>query len=1127
MLREKSRQFVPLYLNVAASLLVPWMNRPKTMNLVCLLFLTFGLVMFFLANAQDSSRPQLGQSQSRTRQDRILVQPKRGVSLPQMAAVHTQIGAEVIKTLTDSENLQVIHVPQGISPINLIARYQKSELVQAAEPDFLVHTSVVPNDPAFLDGTQWGLNNVGQSGGISDADIDAPEGWDTLNSASNIVVAVVDTGIRYTHEDLAANIWLNPKEIAGNGKDDDNDGIVDDIHGINAITGSGDPWDDAGHGTHVAGIIGAVGNNSKGIVGVAWRVQIMACKFMDSTDNGSISDAIQCIDYARTHGAQVINASWGGPNSSSFLQNAISKARQAGIIFVAAAGNDARDNDATPTYPSGFNLDNIVAVAATTHSDTLADYSNFGATTVDLAAPGSAIYSTYNSTDSAYTYLSGTSMATPHVSGALALLRARYSGDTYLQLINRLLAASDPLPTLVGKCVTGGRLNLQKALGPGLVADFTANPTSGNLPLTVNFVDASQGTIAGWLWNFGDGTTSSTVQNPTHVFGREGNFTVTLTVTGANGSIGSKSRLISVVANYRIQATSFNWIDPTGMTTLSFTDNGVSTAELLPFTFNFYGQNYDHIYVAANGMVGFVNQGLDSAANTDLPTAASPNAAIYPYWDDLNPAAGGSVWIGTDGASPSREMVVSWISVPHRSKPPTTLTFQVVLYENSNRIQFQYLDVDPSRNLGAGRSATIGIENETGLIAAKYSYNGSTLISNKQAILFVPSSSGGMSVGPASSLAASGNIGGPLSPGSQVYNVQNTGNSTLNWTASKSQNWVTLSPMIGSLAPGQITAVSVTINPNANSLPAGSYADTITFVNVDNGIGNTTRSVSLAVNGTTAVLTVTPEIGLISSGISGGAFYPLSQIYTLINTGDANLSWSASSTQSWLSLSATSGSLAAGESATVTISINSAAGQLTQGSYSDTLTFANVTNGKGNTSRPVALTVTAPNLPPNVSLSSPADGAMFTASAGITLKAEATDGDGSVSKVAFFAGATLLGTVTNAPYTFIWSNVMAGSYSLTANATDNQGATASSPALNISVFDVKQPALSPEVEITNNRWSFTLLNAIPGAEYQFQISSDLSNWSSLSTIVAQLETVSFTYTGTVGGSEFFRALLIQ
>jgi len=356
--------------------------------------------------------------------DRLLIKPRSGLNL---SLLHILLGTSVLQTSPVIGNLQIVSVPEGAVVESLLAVFRQSGLVEYAEPDFQGEALVEPNDSSFVDGSLWNLHNTGQGGGAADADIDAPEGWDAQNTAEHVVVAVIDTGVRYTHEDLAANIWVNPDETAGNGIDDDGNGYTDDVHGINAIINSGDPNDDHGHGTHVSGIVGGVGNNRVGVVGVCWRVQIMACKFLEPSGNGLISDAIKCIDYARSKGADVINTSWGSPTfNSAALRDAFDSARQAGIIVTAAAGNSAESNDTHPLYPASYDLENIISVAATTRTDGLAAFSNYGATTVDVAAPASRVFSCWNGSDSDYRYLDGTSMAAPHVAGTCALVRARY-----------------------------------------------------------------------------------------------------------------------------------------------------------------------------------------------------------------------------------------------------------------------------------------------------------------------------------------------------------------------------------------------------------------------------------------------------------------------------------------------------------------------------------------------------------------------------------------------------------------------------------------------------------------------------------------------------------------------------
>jgi subtilisin family serine protease len=315
-----------------------------------------------------------------------------------------------------------------------------------------------------VDGTLWGLNNYGQNGGTAGADIDAPDAWDVLTSASNIVVAVLDSGIRATHEDLASNMWVNP---------------TDGGNGYNAFTGTNNPSDDGtSHGTMVAGVLGAVGNNGKGVCGVAWRVRMMACKCLDS-GSGSDSTVIACIDYALANGAKIINASFDSPTPSLALSNAIVAARDAGVIWVASAGNNTYNVEVNPSYPTCYGIDNVVSVAYTTRTDALGGFSNYGATHVALAAPGDQIYTTFAASDSYYwppngLNLAGTSFSAPYVSGACALLMAQYPADSYQQIISRLLSSTDPLSSLAGKCRTGGRLNLRKALRTILIATVPA-----------------------------------------------------------------------------------------------------------------------------------------------------------------------------------------------------------------------------------------------------------------------------------------------------------------------------------------------------------------------------------------------------------------------------------------------------------------------------------------------------------------------------------------------------------------------------------------------------------------------------------------------------------------------------
>jgi len=374
-------------------------------------------------------------------------------------AAESREGRRLIRKFARFDDLRVLAPAAGETAAEAVTRLRATGRYEFVEPDYLLHADATPNDSRFT--TQWSLANSGQSNGVVGADISATAAWDTLNDASSVIVAVVDSGARLTHGDLAANLWRNPAPTIG------------DVNGIRATGGrgvitNGDPTDDEGHGTHVAGIIGAVGNNGSagaGITGVAWKIQLMPLKFLTASGSGSTSDAVACIDYAVGHGAAIINASYGesGGVFSQAQYLAIRRARDAGVIFVAAAGNDGTNLDISPHYPASYALDNVISVGASGRRDEAASFSNYGAS-VELFAPGSEILSLGYTSDTGTLVASGTSMAAPHVSGALALLKARFPSDSPRQLINRLLRSVDTPAGIAGKSQTRGRLNLARAL---------------------------------------------------------------------------------------------------------------------------------------------------------------------------------------------------------------------------------------------------------------------------------------------------------------------------------------------------------------------------------------------------------------------------------------------------------------------------------------------------------------------------------------------------------------------------------------------------------------------------------------------------------------------------------------
>ena len=445
--------------------------------------------------------------------DRVLTRFANNVTPARRTQIVAALGgAQITREYKLVPGLCLLQLPGGQTLADALQTLNRTPGVLYAEPDYQVKAfATMPNDPRFSE--LWGMNNTGQSGGTADADIDAPEAWDLTTGSRQVIVAVIDTGVDYTHPDLMNNIWTNPGEIPGNGIDDDGNGFVDDVHGYDFVNGDADPMDDNDHGTHCSGTIGGEGNNGVGVAGVCWQVQIMGLKFLDASGSGSTADAVSCIEYATLMGAKVMNNSWGGGAYEQSLKDAIDTAGSAGLVFVAAAGNDyGNNNDTNPSYPASYASSNIVAVMSTDRNDVMSDFSNYGQTSVDLAAPGTDILSC--APGGGYQLMSGTSMATPHVSGACALLFSANPMLTVAALKQTLISTVDP--TLPGQCVSGGRLNLARAVSsvgaawltftppgatnvaPGTVAEITVGfqageldpgTYSGDIVITCNDVD--------------------------------------------------------------------------------------------------------------------------------------------------------------------------------------------------------------------------------------------------------------------------------------------------------------------------------------------------------------------------------------------------------------------------------------------------------------------------------------------------------------------------------------------------------------------------------------------------------------------------------------------------------------
>lgn len=400
----------------------------------------------------------------------VLVKFKTGVSSEAIDALTARLHDRVEDRLENAEGWEAIDDLDNADAASIVAQYSQLPEVEYAEPNYEINLEetnagplvpILPHDPQFND--QWALANSGQKGGKQGADISATLAWATTTGTDKLVVAVLDTGVDYTHEDLVENMWVRPATMAP--YHDNELGTIDDLNGFNAIDTAADPMDDNGHGTHCAGIIGAEGENSIGIAGVNWKVQIMPLKFLNAGGSGSTKDAIEAINYVINRkkagvNVRIISASWGSTQKSRALGDIIRKAYENDILFVAAAGNSSVDNDRTPHYPSSY--PNVISVAALDRNDQLASFSNFGVKSVMIGAPGVDILSTWLGNE--YEEKSGTSMATPVVSGVAALILSKNPDMSVEDLRKRLMDSTDPIIALKGKTVSGGRINAAKAL---------------------------------------------------------------------------------------------------------------------------------------------------------------------------------------------------------------------------------------------------------------------------------------------------------------------------------------------------------------------------------------------------------------------------------------------------------------------------------------------------------------------------------------------------------------------------------------------------------------------------------------------------------------------------------------
>ena len=662
-----------------------------------------------------------------------------------------------------------------------IKALKASGQVLYAEPDYPLSINAIPDDSSFS--SLYGLHNTGQSGGTDDADIDAPEAWDITTGATSVVVAVIDTGVQYDHPDLVDNMWVNPGEIAGDGLDNDGNGYIDDVHGINCIddgnsANDGDPNDDNSHGTHVAGTLGAQGNNGIGITGVAQEVSIMALKYLNSSGNGVTSDAVTCLAYIHNmktmHGINIklSNNSWGGGGFSLALFDAIEQTGNDGVLFIAAAGNDGTDNDQLAHFPSSFELDSVIAVAATDSNDNAYAFTNFGESSVDLGAPGVSIFSTVP--NDGFANKTGTSMATPHVAGAAALLWANEPGLSIQKVKQLLLDTVDSISALQDITLTGGRLNINNALtctsgvssqrmhtllpadniialvgedmpfmvrlsecgDPILGALVTVTPDNGDA--LFNLLDDGLGVDT----TAGDGVYSG-VWNPNAI--EIVNFTLAFGVLNDQRSLNAL-----LVPDYAVDDTyPFAWNEINTQTDIGLANVDDQDVEIaIGFDFVFFGQTFSSVFVHSNGMLKFGSSNELSFFNfLNIPNTTAPNNFIAPFWEDLNPAvSNGRIYSSLQGSAPNRRLIIEWHDLLHFlqiSDPELTsgVSFQAILYEGSDDIVVQYFDTSfGSPEFDDGAKAMVGIEFLDGSRGIEYA-NQEGGITADMAVLFSPDTS--------------------------------------------------------------------------------------------------------------------------------------------------------------------------------------------------------------------------------------------------------------------------------------------------------------------------------------------------------------------------------------------------